>query len=242
MPARQSKAISWKRPTPKQRITWQYEGDTSKRCLQAPQPGAPPGMKCTDFIELNQWWSGTGELTSNAPTYSAYWGFSNPSMFSLTGGSCSNEAARFLPVFEDVKEYCGMPTSSHPHQCPSWETVDGIEQTLTCSTECDILDECGGEFGLCYFTNPDAWQCGPKPTDTTSGLYKNWYLCRYWYLRSFAGPTGLSHTFSDGSFVNYWCGSNSCNNRDVMAPGVTVGGSCTQGGVADLTITTCPEF
>jgi len=239
VPAKQSRSITGKRNSNLQRILWQYEGETGNYCVQEPLCR----VKCKDFIELNQDWHGTGERTTNAITYSAYWGFSKPSKFSLTGGSCSDETARFLPDLEDLKDYyCGTPTTSNPYRCPYWETVDGIPQPNKCSTECAPSPKYGncGDSSLCERTNPTAWQCGPAPGNTSTGFYKNWYLCTYWYWNSFAGPTGTSQTFPDGSFVNYWCGSNSCNGLDLIS-GVKLGGSCTQLGVAALTITTCPE-
>jgi len=218
---------------PRSRITWQYLGSSCSDCGD--------GGKYQDFIELNQNWGGVGQTMIRPPTYSAYFGFSNASKFRLTGGSCVDEVARFLPRIEDQvpAENCGPPTTSHPHRCAAFESAS----TMTCVDTCAPPEfQCGGDPKLCE-GNPNSWQCGPAPGDANSDLYKNWKLCNYWYEVSLAGATGTSHTFPNGNYVNYWCGSKKCgpNNKELIEPGVEVGATCTQDGWAEFEITTCAE-
>jgi len=216
------------------RITWQYLGSWCSECV--------PDGRYQDFIELNENWGGAGQTMTYPPTYSAYFGFSNASKFSLSGGSCVDEVARFLPSIEDPvpAQNCGPPTSSHPHRCAAFEKAS----SMTCSTKCAPQEfQCpGSDWTLCESWNPSSWQCGPPPEDANSDLHKNWMLCNYWYETSLAGATGFNHTLSSGNYVNYWCGSNSCRpGLDFMKPGVKVGETCKQDGWADFTITTCAE-
>jgi len=213
------------------RLCWQYEG------------------KYQDFIELNQAWKGVGERLTKAFTYSAYWGFSNSSEFKFSGGSCQDEVARFLPRIEDVSQYCDTWTTSHPHRCKSWNTplpgADPAQSPWTCSAECagpsPAYAGCG-DYAKCQGTNPSSWQCGSDPGQADSATYNNWKLCQYWYNVSWAGEDGGQHTFPSGNYVNYWCGSYKCGKTDLISPGVSLGGSCTAGGTAQLTITTCPNY
>lgn len=198
-----------------------------------------------DFIELNQeWMNRPGELVYNSPSYSVYnSGFSFASKFEFSGGTCQDEVARFMGDISEVEPWCAPRTESHKTRCESWpgkpfpgETVD-----MTCSSECAGLDFGGcGDPARCQPDN--AWQCGPNPGSADAQLLSNWMLCNYYYKVSFAG-SGTSHTFPTGKFVNYWCGSKKCseNSPDFMSPGVMVGETCSKGGEADLTITTCPE-